>query len=243
MADFRLHVQAAAVTGGVVAAALLVAGVTGRGETLACFAAAIAGGVLPDLDSDQSTPFGIAATLLAICFAFLLVFSQADRYSVLELLLLWLLGHLAIRRGIAPLARQFTVHRGIWHSLPALLFFAYVTVVLLWAIGGVAPATAWLIGTFVGIGVLVHLLLDELYGLTLLRPWRMRRSLGSALKLYSRTWLATGLMYLAVIGLHVITPPTDGLYRRLLNPGVWQRIEQRLLPTSGWFASRHARTE
>ncbi|MEO5370812.1 MAG: metal-dependent hydrolase [Magnetococcus sp. DMHC-1] len=237
MANFRVHFSVAAVAGGMAATALLVAGEIGWGETLACFAAATIGGLLPDLDADNSTPLAMAFTALAICFSFLLMFSQAGRYSVLELLVLWSGGYLLVRHGVLRLFTRATVHRGIFHSLPALFFFTFLTVLLAWGLYGIPRQTAWLVGTFIGMGVFVHLLLDELYGFNLFNPVGMQHSLGSALKLYSRDWLATGLMYLVVVGLYLATPQTDGLYQHLLREKTWQRIEQRFLPKSGWFSS------
>ncbi|MBF0153273.1 MAG: metal-dependent hydrolase [Magnetococcales bacterium] len=235
MANFRVHFHAAAVTGGVAATSLLVAGALGWGETLACFAATLIGGLLPDLDADNSTPLGIAFGALALCFSFLLMFSQADRFSVVELLVMWMAGYVFVKQGVLRLFARATVHRGIFHSVPALFFFVYFTVLLVWGLYGASRSTAWLVGTFIGLGVFVHLLLDELYALSLFHPLSMTHSLGSALKLYARDWLATGLMYAAVAGLYVATPPTEGLYRHLLSQNTWQRIEQRFLPQSGWF--------
>ncbi|MBF0176438.1 MAG: metal-dependent hydrolase [Magnetococcales bacterium] len=235
MANFRTHFNVAAVAGGVCATSLLVAGEMGWGETLACFSAAIIGGLLPDLDADNSTPLSVAFSILAVCCSFLLMFSQVGRFSVLELLFLWGAGHFLVRQGVFRLFNRLTVHRGIFHSVPAIFLFAYLTVLVVWGLCGASPKTAWLTGTFVGIGVFIHLFLDEIFGINPLNPMGMKHAMGSALKLHSREWLATGLMYVAVAALYLATPHTDGLYQHLLRQDTWQRIEQRFMPKSGWF--------
>src|SRR4029077_2569920 len=84
-------------------------------------------GVLPDLDSDSGVPvrelFGIAAAIVP-CLLFRRL--AAFGFSVEQILVLLGGAYVLIRYGLAPVFKRFTVHRGIYHSIPAMLIAGLV---------------------------------------------------------------------------------------------------------------------
>ena len=125
MADFRTHVAVASTVSGVIAIGGMVAGVATPKEVVLFFCAGTIGGVLPDIDSDHTIPVQILFSFLSVALAFMSVFSKADTYSVVELACLWILVHLFVRHVLYKIFAKFTVHRGIFHSQLAAVFFLF----------------------------------------------------------------------------------------------------------------------
>src|SRR6187402_3563434 len=100
MAGFRMHVSTSTLLG-VGYAGVLSLGYGVPPET-AVVAGAMCGfsGMLPDLDSDYGVPLHETMALAAVGM------------------------YLLIRFGVTRLIRRFTVHRGMFHSIPTMLIFA-----------------------------------------------------------------------------------------------------------------------
>src|ERR1700751_3404170 len=124
------------------------------------------GGLLPDLDSDSSVPvrelFGLAAAATPI----LLVRRVMNQGFSTEQTLVILSGvYLLIRYGARTLLGRLTVHRGMFHSIPA-MFIAGLVVLLVYHSPEV-QIRLYLAGG-VMLGFLSHLVLDEIYAVDLL---------------------------------------------------------------------------
>ncbi len=159
-----------------------------------------AGGLLPDLDSQSGVPvrelFGTAATVLP-----LLLFPRLrqEGFTAEQTLALMVLVYVLVRYGLSALFKRWTVHRGMFHSIPALLiaglgmFLLYHSsevLVRLYLAGGVA------------LGFLSHLVLDEMCSVDFNGiQVSLNQFAGSALKLTSKSYLATGFTYLLLGGL------------------------------------------
>ncbi|HZZ79162.1 MAG TPA: metal-dependent hydrolase [Gemmataceae bacterium] len=169
----------------------------------ACLAGGLTtiGGMLPDLDSDSGIPvrelFGLASVL-----APLLLFHRVQSYGfTAEQLLVVLAGiYLVVRYGLAELFRRVTVHRGMFHSVPAMII-AGLAVFVMYRLPDAPTPTDELrkrlylaAGTM--IGFLSHLVLDELFAVNLMGVVpKLNQFAGSALKLKSDSWGATALTY------------------------------------------------
>jgi hypothetical protein len=156
------------------------------------------GGVAPDLDSPQSrfAEFVLSTAALLACVFFLryLQASLGEIHTVgLLLLLFW-----GVRWGLRQLLQHITVHRGMIHSLPACGIW---TALVLLALQGNPLPTRVAIAAAAGIGFLSHLLLDELFAFVDASGMRLtpKRSLGSALKLWSASRRATASAYLLLV--------------------------------------------
>jgi hypothetical protein len=239
MANFKTHLFAAAGLSGVAAIACMKAGVVASAETPLLLGLGALGGLLPDIDSDHSVPIKISFNLLAFALAFLVMFLFVGRYTVLELAAVWLGVFVAVRYFVLELFVSFTTHRGAIHSLLAGGFFSLCTISLSHHLFSKPYSIAWVYGTFVGFGFIVHLLLDELFSVDLLNR-RIKRSFGSALKIISlKNWRATVLLLLATASIYSTVNYPNGFY-----PTAWNKFEAHytghtpwLMPSDGlWFS-------
>jgi len=107
--------------------------------------------------------------------------------------------YLVIRFGLSQVFRRLTVHRGMFHSVPAMLI-AGLGVFLVYHNSNVYLRVYMAGGTM--LGFLSHLALDELFAVDLmgLTP-RLNKFAGSALKLWSKSWPATLLTYAILLAL------------------------------------------
>ena len=159
------------------------------------------GGLLPDLDSDSGVPVRELFGLLAAAAVAVLFHPLRERGLALEqALALMAIAYLLIRYAVADIFRRITVHRGMFHSLPAMLIAGLV-------VYHIYPSTDTFLRLYLAGGVMIgflsHLVLDELcsvdfMGLTL----RLNKFAGSALKFFSPSYPATIATYaiLLVLG-------------------------------------------
>ena len=236
MANFKTHLTVASTLSSILAIGCLQASIASPKDVLVYFAAGTMGGVLPDIDSDHSTPIQIMFSAFAVLLAFLTVFSKASTYSLVELSLVWLCVYVLIRYVACTLFARFTVHRGIFHSLLAAVFFWFLTTAVTYHVFTLLPFNAWLTGCFVCLGYIVHLVLDELYSVDLMGA-NIKKSFGTALKPVSVTNItATILLSVATVGLfYLATPRADLFVQTLANRYIYESIQHKLWPKERWF--------
>jgi hypothetical protein len=159
------------------------------------------GGLLPDLDSDSGVPvrelFGISAAVTPF-----LLFRRIYAYchhSTEQTLVVLAVIYLFIRYFLSQIFKHFTVHRGMFHSIPAMLIAGLTTHLLY-------PSDEVRLRNFLAVGVVLgflsHLVLDEMYSVDFMGVrLRLNKYAGSAVKLYSKSWLATLATYLLLASL------------------------------------------
>ncbi|MGJ8582062.1 MAG: metal-dependent hydrolase, partial [Psychromonas sp.] len=171
MANFNTHLNTAVIVTGLGAATLLSAGHTDLNGALWLWFLGSIGGLLPDIDSDNSTSldtifnlFAFSAVLVVLHYITTELFLQI---SFIELIVVPLLVFGLMKYIIRPIFEWITVHRGSCHSLIFVVFSALLTTQVTWRLNAqlsTEDATfAWLTGCFVLLGALIHLLLDEIY--------------------------------------------------------------------------------
>ncbi len=188
MANFKTHIATSGVLGvGYGATGFLVADIPLPTAVLAGGLCGVSG-MLPDLDSDSGVPLRESMAFAAAVVPMLLM----DRFRVLfnspELIVLaGALVYLFIRFVLSAWLKRYTVHRGMFHSIPAAIIAAQVAY-LLCSAGGI-EMRAYKAGA-VFVGFMSHLMLDEFYSLEWYRGrMRLKRSFGTALKLWGKsTW-------------------------------------------------------
>jgi len=141
-------------------------------------------GMLPDLDSDSGVPVRELIAFTAALVPALMIprFSQLGMDPE-QFVLATAIMYSMVRFGFGGLFKGYTVHRGMWHSLPAAAIAGLVTFLLV--SGGELPIRLFKSGAAV-LGFVSHLVLDELASVQIGRGrLRIKHSLGTALKLWT----------------------------------------------------------
>ena len=142
-------------------------------------------GMLPDIDSDSGVPFRESMAFAAAVIPMMMMerFEQF-RWAPETMVMVGGLIYIAIRFGLASLLRRYTVHRGMFHSIPAAIIAAQVAFLVCSCDD---LALRYYKSAAVLIGFMSHLLLDELYSIEWHRGrFRMKKSFGTAVKIWGR---------------------------------------------------------
>jgi membrane-bound metal-dependent hydrolase YbcI (DUF457 family) len=183
MAGFKTHITTSSVLGCGYAALGAYYGLPIESALVAGGLCGI-GGMLPDIDSDSGVPVRETMGFAAAVTPVLLV----DRFQHLgfnyeQMVLAGGTSYLLVRFGFSRLLKRYTVHRGMFHSIPALLIFTGLAFLIC---GSVNLHLRYFKAGGVFIGVLSHLVLDEIYAVEWTGGrWRFKKSFGTALKLWS----------------------------------------------------------
>lgn len=196
MASYRGHLTFAGLLGSGYGSLALLEGRWDWGPALIAAGLTTLGGLLPDLDSDSGVPvrelFGVWAAVTPI-----LLFENVKnrcQQSTEQTLVVLSAVYLFIRYLLSYLFKHFTVHRGMFHSVPALLI-AGLACYLIYPSDDVR-LRLFLSGA-VMLGYLSHLVLDEIYSVDFMGArLHLNKYAGSALKLFSKSWPATLGTYL-----------------------------------------------
>jgi hypothetical protein len=237
MANFNTHITVAAIASGALATAFLGAQIVKPQDVVILSLVGTIGGMLPDIDSDKSTPVKLMFNTLAIVFGFMVMFSKVAYFSIVELWIVWGIGYVLVRHVAFEVFKRLTVHRGIFHSVVAGLFFWFFATALSYHVLDFTKYLAWAIGFFVFFGFMVHLCLDEVYSVDLLNR-RIKRSLGTALKPHDYHNMRNSLYMLgATLLMFIFTPSSAGFERTFFSAITYVNIWHHLLPRGIWFSS------
>jgi hypothetical protein len=186
MAGFKTHITVSSLMGvGYGGAAGWMYGVPWPTCVLAGGLCGVAG-MLPDIDSDSGTPLRESMAFAAAIVPMMLLhrFQQWGMSNEL-IILAGAATYLLIRFGVAALLKRYTVHRGMFHSLPAAVVWGELAFLL--SSGEDLRLRAYNAGAVV-LGYLSHLLLDEIYSFQWSRGRvRLKSSFGTALKLWGQS--------------------------------------------------------
>jgi hypothetical protein len=198
MADYKTHLVTSTVLGVGYGAAGYFYGQLPIETCLLAGGLCSVSGMLPDLDSDSGRPVqemtGFAAAVVPML--------MLDRFRTFgwshETIALAAAGlYVLIRFGVAELFKRYTVHRGMWHSIPACLVCGLLTFLI---VAGQDLGVRLFKSGAVIAGFLSHLVLDELWSFSL-RSGRLniKRSLGTALKFWGRDKWANVSVYAKLV--------------------------------------------
>jgi hypothetical protein len=209
MPGFKIHISASTTLGiaygGAAFALYDVPAPTAALATVLCSVA----GMLPDLDSGPGRPMHES-----VCFAAAAIpMMMMDRFRYWgwdheSMILAGALIYLFIRFVLYDLMKKFTVHRGIFHSLPVALIFCEFAFLVCTA--GDLNLRYFKAGA-IAVGFMSHLILDEIWSIDF-RHHRLKSSFGTALKMWSECRWATALAYAIMIATTVL----------VLNDPVWE---------------------
>jgi membrane-bound metal-dependent hydrolase YbcI (DUF457 family) len=182
MAGFKTHITVSSLCGvGYGGAAWFMYGVPAPTALLAGGLCSVSG-MLPDIDSDSGTPLRESVAFGAAVVPMMLLGRFQQMGLSHESIVLAAAGiYLLVRFGLSWLLKRYTVHRGMFHSIPAALVFGEIAFL---AASGDDWIRLYKAGAIV-IGYFSHLLLDEIYSI----EWRhgrlrLKSSFGTALKLF-----------------------------------------------------------
>lgn len=198
MADFKTHITVSTVLGvGYGAAAHLLYGVPPSTCIVAGGLCSLAG-MLPDLDSDSGVPVREMISLLCAAVPIMMV----DRFrhfgwSVEMMACASIIVYCLLRFGVAEIFKRYTVHRGMWHSIPACAIAGLLTFLI---VSGEDFNLRVYKTMAVVLGFLSHLVLDEIWSVSVgLGGVRVKRSFGTALKFYSGSLWANVSTYAKLV--------------------------------------------
>lgn len=183
MAGFKTHITTSTVVGmGYGAAGYLAYDMPLPVATIAAGLCGVSG-MLPDVDSDSGVPVRETTAFAAAVIPMLML----DRLQHLGLghesiVIVGASIYILVRFGVGAVLKRYTVHRGMWHSIPAAAIAGLVAFLIcscpefeirMFKVGAVV------------LGYLIHLLLDELYSIDFRRGRiRFKKSSGTALKFW-----------------------------------------------------------
>lgn len=231
MADFKSHITGSTLVG----AAYGYWGVVSQSMSLE--SGLLAGGLcavsgmLPDLDSDSGVPLRETSMFVAAIAPMLMI----DRFRDLGLsheamALAAMLVYIGIRFVGVEFFKRFTVHRGMWHSLPAALIAGMLAYLVM-------PCPSESIRVYktsaVVLGFMVHLTMDEIWAIDISRGFRLKKSFGTALKFFGPSAMINLLVYAQLGAL---------AYLAIGDHGVVDRIRSRTLLERQYIAQPDSTT-
>lgn len=220
MGSFREHIAFSSLLGlgyGAGAGALL--GFSAPEASLAGFLTAV-GGMLPDLDSPNARPgqeiFSVTAAVAPLVLVGHVLQATGLPADTETIMLLMLTIYFTVRYGLAWLVNKLSVHRGMFHSFPAMLIAAELT----WL--AYPSENLWvklLMGVGVAVGFFSHLLLDEMYSV----QWSgalpsLKKSFGTAMKFASPSFGPTAFTYGLLMLLTFVVAENAGIIGPPLDP-------------------------
>lgn len=219
MANFRTHLGVAGVGGAAVAQAGWQLSLWSGWQSLVIAGLVTFGGILPDIDADNSQAVRLIFQILALIAIVVAVLLLQHRVTPAQLFAAGGGAYFGVRYVAGAIFARFTVHRGLWHSLLAAALSGLATAAASFTLLGQPARLAWLHGLALTLGFLIHLALDELYSVDLTGA-RFKRSFGTALKPFD--WKAPGSsLMLLLTSVHLIAwlPPLAVL-REVLTHGL-----------------------
>jgi hypothetical protein len=235
MANFPTHIAVGTVVSGALATVTVAADMIAPENVVAVTLAGVLGSVLPDIDLKESRPSRAMFAGLAVFFSFAVLFSLERQYSIAEMLILWMGTLVVVRYVVKEIFFHFSYHRGIWHSLLATVFCAFLTALVYSQLLGRNEGVAWLAAGFMAIGYLTHLTLDEIYSVDVMDT-RIKASFGTALKPVDFKHPGhSAAMAIATVLVFLITPPTKMFLDSFTSRSLWTSLQQRLVPQDKWF--------
>ena len=201
MPGFRVHITGSSIVGaGYGLAAWQVGDMHPATCALGGGLCAVAG-MMPDLDSGPGIPLRECVAFAAAVVPIMMIHRFQHFGMPLEAIILCGAAlYLAIRFGAAWVLKNYSIHRGMFHSLPAAAIAGQVTFL---AFAAEEPLRRYFVSSAVVLGFLTHLVLDEIWSVQLgMFGPKFKKSFGTALKFHGPTMWPNVLTYVltAILG-------------------------------------------
>jgi len=235
VANFKTHFSVGATSSAILSGVLLSMEVLSPTQAIMAFGIGTFGSLLPDIDADNSKSIEIAFTIISLLITILFVFAKTAVYSIIELLSMAGVVFYTVRFGFIGVFRKISRHRGMFHSIPLGLIWGVATAILMHAFFGLDSLVSWVYGIMMSFGYMIHLILDEIYSVDL-ENRRVKKSAGTALKLFTPYAVQNILIYATLIILILIAPDFSLAKEYLFSYDAWLNFKYSLLPRDGkWF--------
>ena len=193
MADFKSHITGSTIVGlaygywGVSSQSMSVeSGIVAAGL---CSVS----GMLPDLDSDSGIPLRETSLFISAVVPILMIHRFRDLgFTAEDMAVASMLLYIAIRFVAVEFFKRYTVHRGMWHSVPAAAVAGLIAYLVM-------PCQSDALRVYkslaVVLGFMVHLVMDEIWSVDTSGGIRFKKSFGTALKFFGSDTLANVSVY------------------------------------------------
>lgn len=194
MADFKAHTSVGTLWGLLLGTVSVISDFCSLIGGIVILFLAATSSAAPDIDSDTGRPRELVLSFLGIAIPIVLLFNISDSTSSENILAATLISFFLVRYILGYLLAKFTVHRGLWHSIPAAVLCSEITYLLFFDL----PVKVRLLYALSVLGGFIsHLLLDEMYSVKVL-ALDTKRSFGTALKFTGPSKLQTFLLYFLI---------------------------------------------
>ena len=195
MADFKAHTSVGTLWGVLLGTVSVISDFCSLIGGIVILFLAATSSAAPDIDSDTGRPRELVLSFLGIAIPIVLLFNISDSTSSENILAATLISFFLVRYILGYLLAKFTVHRGLWHSIPAAVLCSEITYLLFFDL----PVKVRLLYALSAFGGFIsHLLLDEMYSVKVL-ALDTKRSFGTALKFTGSSKLQTFLLYFLIL--------------------------------------------
>lgn len=211
MADFRTHLTTSVFLGTAYGAASHLGYEMPLPTSVLAGGLVAIGGVLPDVDSDNAIILRESLSLVSVMAPMMLLHQYREwGWANETIVLACAIAYLVIRFGVGAALRRYTVHRGMWHSIPAAGIAGLLVYLLCWCTDS---RSRWCKAGAIMLGYIWHLVLDEINSVESTDQGRVRikRSFGTALKFFgNRAWpnISTYGKLIALILIAATTGPS-----------------------------------
>lgn len=206
MANFNVHLGTAVAGGTLLGHLGWSAGIWSGEDLFLIITLTTIGGLLPDIDAENSKSIRLVFSILGLIAMVVASIYLHGAYPLWVIIFVCAAIFMGMRHLVAPLFMLFAVHRGNAHSLMMMVVSGAVVACVCYRLG-VMPIVAWSYGFALMFGVLIHLLLDELYAIDY-SELRLKKSFGSAIKpiTFKHPWSAFGMVF-SLAPLFFLVPP------------------------------------
>jgi membrane-bound metal-dependent hydrolase YbcI (DUF457 family) len=242
MAGFKTHIGVSTAVGIGYGAVGYAAGMPASTCMVAAGLCSVSG-MLPDLDSDSGVPVRETMAFFAAVVPALMIprFIQLG-FDLEQIVVAAGLIYLAFRFCVAEIFKRFSVHRGMWHSIPAAAIAGLLAFLI---VSGTSLEIRLFKTAAVVLGFMIHLVLDEFWSFEV-RGGRLRikRSLGTALKFWTTKSLWPNVTTYGKLALLIVLVIQDpylmdqlGVDRAEIAQKSRQWIEQAVHRGDAWLPS------
>ena len=196
MANFQTHITGSTLLGVVYGTVAYTQFDIAAGHSIVAAGLCSVAGMLPDLDHKLGVPLREMLSFVSVVVPMLMLrrFEEIG-FTPEEMVFIAGVMYVLIRFVGGELFKRFTVHRGMWHSIPAAVLAGMVTyLICLSPENDVRLMKSWA----VVLGFMLHLALDELYSVDLIGR-RLKKSSGTAMKFFGKKSGPNLLVYANII--------------------------------------------